>query len=91
MNMTPEFSRNFADAVQKKLEKKSYLPFRDQLGPGYLVVSVQFPFFDRDTLFFMRRAWDSLRVADLGCFRSVYLLYRVYEGYKVERWRHSAA
>ena len=88
VNMTPQFSENFAAAVQKKLEKNTYVPFRDFYGPGYLAVSVQFPFFDRDTLPFMRRAWNSRKVNDLGCFRSVYLIYRVFHGYKVERWPH---
>ena len=88
MGMTPEFSENFANVVQKKLEKDTYLSFRDSYGPGYLAVSVQFPFFKRDTLAFMRRAWNSRNVADLGCFSSVYLVYRVFDGYKVERWPH---
>lgn len=90
MNMKPQFGENFANAVQKKLEKSTYVPFRNSYGPGYLAVSVQFPFFGRDTLPFMRRAWNRRSVKDLGCFRSVYLIYRVFHGYNVERWPHGA-
>ncbi len=53
-NMTPEFARNFASAVRQKLEKSSYEPFRDQYGPGYLVVPILFPFFGSDALPFMQ-------------------------------------
>jgi hypothetical protein len=90
MNMTPEFSKSFAVTVQSKLEKSTYLPFRELYGPGYLAVSIQFPFFGRDTLPFMRRQWRSREVQDLGCFRSVYLVYRLFNGYQIERWPHRA-
>ena len=82
-----QFARNFVSVVKKKLKKKSYAPFRDKYGPGYLVVSVQYPLFGRDTMKFMRRAWEQIQVADLGCFRSIYLVIRMYSGYRVVLWR----
>ncbi len=87
MNMTPQFAENFANAVQSKLEKPTYEPFRDKYGPGYLLVSVQFPFLGRDAWHFMRAAWAKRQIQDRGCFRSIYLAYRVFNGYKVELWR----
>jgi hypothetical protein len=52
-----QFAANFVSVVKKKLEKKSYEAFRDEYGHGYLVVSVQYPLFDEDTMSFMRRTW----------------------------------
>jgi len=81
-----QFCQNFTASVRAKLEKKTYEKFRDQYGPGYLVVSIQNPFFDDETLSMINQYWSSLQVADLGCFRSVYLTYRVTHGYRIRRW-----
>lgn len=82
-----QFAENFVSVVKKKLEKKSYETFRDAHGPGYLLVSVQYPLFGRDTPRFMRRAWESATFADRGCFRSIYLVIRAYRAYRVVLWR----
>jgi hypothetical protein len=88
VNPTAEFVKRFLSILKKKLEKKSYEPYRDRYGPGYLVVSIQYPFFDRHTMIRMTRAWTSSRSNDLGCFRSVYLAHRTFGGgYKITRWR----
>jgi hypothetical protein len=87
MNMTEEFAENFASVVQKKLEKKTYKPFYEKFGQGYLVVSVQFPFFDDDARYWMERAWLKRLVQDCGYFRSVYLVYKSFNGYKLSRWQ----
>jgi hypothetical protein len=84
-----QFAANFAETVKKKLEKKSYEPFRDMYGPGYLVVSVQYPLYGKDTQRFMERACQGTQVEDRGCFRSIYLVVRRYRGYQVVRWRHA--
>ena len=84
-----QFATNFAATVTKKLEKESYVPFRDKYGPGYLVVSVQYPLYGSDTPRFMRRAWQKTQVEDRGCFRSIYLVVRRYRGYQVILWRHA--
>lgn len=83
-----QFAANYVAVVKKKLEKKSYEPFRDRYGPGYLVVSVQYPLFNNDTSLYMRRAWETATFSDLGCFRSIYLVIRQYSGYRVTLWRH---
>ena len=82
-----QFAANFVSVVKKKLEKTSYEEFRDKHGPGYLLVSVQYPLFGRDTPRFMRHAWAATTFADLGCFRSIYLIVRAYSGYRVVLWR----
>lgn len=86
-NMTPEFAERFATVIKQKLEKTSYVHARETFGPGYLVVSIQFPFYGKETPHFMRRALAGRTIADLGCFRSIYLVYRHLSGYKVCRWR----
>jgi len=82
-----EFSRNFVATVKKKLEKVSYVPFREKYGPGYLVVSVQYPLYGRDTPRFMQQAWSNTEINDRGCFKSIYLVIRRYRGYQVSLWR----
>lgn len=86
MNMDQEFACSFADAVQAKLEKSTYESIRDSYGLGYLLVSVQFPFFSDDTYVYIRNEWRKRQINDRGCFRAVYLTHRIYEGYKVKRW-----
>lgn len=82
-----QFSSNFVSAVQAKLEKKGYEEFRDQYGPGYLVVSIQNPFFSYDLMRTVAEDWRAASVNDLNCFRSIYLTYRSEIGYKVKRWK----
>jgi hypothetical protein len=82
-----QFSENFVSTIKKKLEKKSYEPFRDRYGPGYLVVSIQYPLYGKWTPEFMRRAWKAAEIADRGCFRSIYLVVRRFKGYQVILWR----
>jgi hypothetical protein len=82
-----QFSSRFAAVVKKKLEKPSYSNVRDKYGPGYLVVFIQYPAFDRHTLRYMQEAWSKVTVTDLKCFRSIYLMYRVFNGYKLSLWR----
>lgn len=82
-----EFAASFASVVRQKLEKTTYAPFRDSYGKGYLIVSIQYPLFGQRTIRYMHNAWSSLTVNDQGCFRSIYLTYRVFNGYKVSLWR----
>jgi hypothetical protein len=90
MNVTPEFAKNFVTAVQSKLEKTAYEKFRDEYGPGYLLVSIQFPFFGKNAFDFIDREWRAHEIQDCGCFRSIYLAYRVFNGYRVMKWQPPA-
>lgn len=86
-NMTAIFSNRFAEVVRKKLEKPTYEAARDEHGPGYLVVSIQNPFFGKSDLPHMQRALAALDVKDLGCFRSIYLHYQVFDFYVLAKWQ----
>ena len=90
MDMTPAFARNFTRAVQGKLSKESYLPFKDRYGPGYLVVAVQFPFFGRDAFDWIEKEWESSQFINLGCFRSIYLAVPHMNDYALIRWQPSS-
>lgn len=86
-NMDGEFAARFVNAVKSKLEKRGYIPFREQYGPGYLLVSIHYPFFNSHSMELVKRKWAEIEVKDLGCFRSVYVTFRKFEGYKVVRWK----
>lgn len=87
MDMDEEFSSRFVAAVKSKLEKRGYIPSRDKYGPGYLVVSIHYPFFDSEAMELVEEKWEKSAVSDLGCFRSVYITFRATKGYRVVRWR----
>jgi len=87
MNMDEEFASKFVTAVKSKLEKKGYIPFRDKYGPGYLVVSIHYPFLGSDSMELAEEKWAQSMINDLGCFRSVYVTFRMLKGYKVVRWK----
>ena len=78
------FSKNFITIIKKKLEKPSYLPFLEKYGPGYLVVSAQYPLFNQETFYYMRKAWERTKIHDQGYFRSIYLTPRMNHGYCVQ-------
>ena len=87
-NMDRQFARSFVDVLSRKLAKRSYVPFRDCYGPGYLVVCEQHPFFDASTIDEMRETWKRDRpTADLGCFRAIYIAHRAGNGRGFLRWR----
>jgi len=67
------FSGNFVSVVKKKLEKKSYIPWRDKYGPGYLVLPIKYPWFDGKTVACMRDRWAATTINILGCFRGIYM------------------
>jgi len=85
-DMTSIFSARFADVVKKKLEKQTYVASRDTYGPGYLVISIQNPFFSKSDLPQMQRAVAASHIADLGCFKSIYLHYQAFDYYVLRKW-----
>jgi len=88
IDMDREFATNFVKAVRSKLEKEGYVQIRERYGTGYLIVSIQYPFFDDGTFQSIEEEWQNCEVADIGCFRSVYLTLRTFKGYRVFRWNH---
>ncbi len=87
IDMDDEFASKFVTAVKSKLEKKGYVPFRQRYGPGYLLVSIHHPFLGKDSMELVKQKWVKIMVNDLGCFRSVYVTFRVFNGYRVVRWK----
>ena len=69
-------AENFVAVVKKKLEKKSYLPIAKKYGPGYLVIPIRNPFFDKSTITLMKEEWNKTEVNDLDCFKSVRISYQ---------------
>jgi hypothetical protein len=88
LDMDNSLAERFAKAVQAKLEKTTYAAFRDAYGPGYLAVSMLSPFFSSGTLTDMRNQWNSRTFSDLGCFRSVYLVFSSMNKYTIKRWHY---
>lgn len=80
-----KFAARFVDVVRKKLEKPSYLPVMQMYGPGYLVVPIMYPLFNRHSLSYMKETWSCTRIKDLGCFRSVYMSMQMGRG-PIVRW-----
>ncbi|MGH6839913.1 MAG: hypothetical protein ACREDT_14160 [Methylocella sp.] len=70
------FAQRFVCVVKKKLEKQSYIPYKNKYGGGYLVVPIMNPLFNEQTFQAMKAAWATFAptVNDLGCFSSVYIL-----------------
>lgn len=86
LNPDAQFSKRFISVVRKKLEKTSYLSFKELYGPGYLVIPIIYPLFDEKTLDRIKRLWLSCEINDLGCFRGVFFTYRFYNQTIVRRW-----
>lgn len=80
------FAINFVDVIKKKLAKIEYKKFAKSYGKGYLVVSIQYPLFDVKSLRYVHKEWQKSFVIDAGCFKSIYIVYRSSEGYKVKLW-----
>lgn len=87
MNMDEEFTPRFVAAVKSKLEKQNYIPILEKYGQGYLLVSIHNPFFCESMLQLVEEEWKNSRINYSGCFRSVYITFRVFRGYKVKRWK----
>ena len=81
-----QFAQNFLAAVKSKLEKTSYIPFRNRYGPGYLVVSIQNPLFDFSAMLAVTKLWTATKIDDQNCFRSIYLTYSCDGEYRVRKW-----
>jgi len=82
-----EFAKQFVRVVAKKLQKATYKPFFSAHGKGYLVVSIKDPLFGQSTLTAIEHVWDKTQVLDKGFFKSIYIVYPVFGGYKVVLWK----
>lgn len=50
MDMDNQFAKNFCELLVKKANKFSYLPLLQQHGPGILVVGLESPWLDDETI-----------------------------------------
>lgn len=81
------FAREFVKVLSNKLKKTSYLPYRQKYGSGYLVVSIQDPWFDANTIREMKALWLSGRPRlDQGCFKEVYIAFPSMNDRAFRRW-----
>lgn len=77
MDMDRQFAGNFCDLLQQKAGKPSYRKFVEQYGPGILVVSLESPWLDDETLDAMKEEWGERGRPDIsGTFAFVYLRQR---------------
>ena len=90
-DMDIEFTKNFLDVVKKKLEKETYIVPKELLGPGYLIVALMHPWFDAQTISYMKDAWSRCIINDLGCFKNIYIIFTEWDTKKVLIWPSSCA
>ena len=88
LNMDYQLVPEFIRLLHEKLSKRTYIPFRQKYGQGYLVIGMQAPFFDGDTITLMKAAcrredWSD----DLGCFASVFIGFRSQRKLVFYEWR----
>jgi hypothetical protein len=81
------FANNFVQSLSKKLAKTSYLPVAEKYGPGYLVVNIDYPLFDRRAYLKARQLWAGGQPwPNRGCFSEVFLRIRMFQGYTFKTW-----
>lgn len=81
------FAHSFVEALSSKLAKESYLPTVREYGPGYLVVNIEYPLFDRRAYDAARELWWEGRPwRNNGYFREVFLRVQRAEGYAFKTW-----
>lgn len=81
------FANSFVASLSKKLEKVSYVPFAQKYGPGYLVVNIDYPLFDRRAYLKAKELWAKGQPwPNRGCFREVFLRIRMFQGYTFKSW-----
>ncbi len=77
MDMDNQLADAFVKAVLKKFENKLYQPMLEQFGPGILVVGLESPWLDEESLQAINEKWEELGSIDLSpVFRWVYLGFR---------------
>lgn len=77
MDMDNILADEFLEVALKKLEKKSYVPFIEEFGPGILVVGLESPWLDAETFRAINSKWaESGNRALFSVFEWVYLGYR---------------
>lgn len=90
VDMDAQLASVLCDLVCRKAAKDSYKPFVAEYGPGILVVGIESPWLDDDTIRDIDREWAERGRPDIsGTFTHVYLGYRDDNGNRVLAWPHS--
>ncbi|MFZ3119521.1 MAG: hypothetical protein WA159_14530 [Variovorax sp.] len=90
MDMDALLAAKVCELICRKAAKSSYKPFISKYGPGILVVGLESPWLDDETLCEITRKWAGLGNPNIsGTFSQVYLGYRDREGNKVMAWPHT--
>jgi hypothetical protein len=77
MDMDKQLAVNCCDLLTKKTAKNSYKPLIQQYGPGILVVGLESPWLDGETLDAIDEEWSSRGSPDISVtFAHVYLRHR---------------
>lgn len=87
VDMDRLFAENFCDLVQQKTGKQSYAPIVASHGPGILVVGLESPWLDGDTMDEVSDEWAARGSPDIsGTFAFVYVRHRRARGNIVLPW-----
>lgn len=77
IDMDKQFAVNFCDLLTKKAVKKSYKPLIQKYGPGILVVGLESPWLDSETLDAIDEEWVGRGNPNISAtFAHVYLRHR---------------
>lgn len=90
MDMDNQVGEVFAKVVIEKFNNKSYQSAVDQYGPGILVVGIESPWLDDETVHAINEHWAECDSPDLSSvFRWVYLGFRLGGENKATLWNPS--
>lgn len=90
VDMDARFANVFCDRLITKAAKSSYKSWLEQYGPGIIVVGLESPWLDDETLNAIDEQWTALGNPDVSStFAHVYLGYRNGNGNKALKWPRS--
>lgn len=88
VDMDNQVADAFVKAVLGKFNSKSYKPVLNQYGPGILVVGLESPWLDDETVSAINEKWADLASPDLSTvFSFVYLGFRLKSVNKAILWK----
>jgi hypothetical protein len=88
LNLDIQFAQRFVEVLAGKLKKESYLRCFNQYGPGYLIVSIQYPWFDKYTVQKMNELWLSGQPwPNQRYFKEVYIAFPSMNERAFHRWK----
>ena len=87
LDMDKQLAENFCNQLIKKATKKSYKRLIQQYGPGILVVGLESPWLDNESIDEIEEEWRRRGSFDLSeTFAHIYLWHRTSTSYKTFAW-----